>query len=353
MGHKSMKAAIKKNWTGFKAGVKAQYPGRDSNLKCEYIEGKFSDNGTLPFVLPIKNYIQSYNFADAVVVIESYLNKRVFSAQGQPLFSLAAKELEASFDDENESIEQNERLLAHYSDWHASRPDCPYAAAAYAHGLQVTGHSHRGTDWAHKVKPHQWQAMQAYNEKAQSIYDATRNNFQNHWYWTKNYFRFALVSGVQAPEIWRRFEKCVATNAYDYEIYDTMAFMMMPRWHGSFEDIEKVAQIAAQATQQHCGDMLYARVISSLYDFHFLPELQFDWSRLKKGFQDWLNLFPSDYTKTYFACSAYAMGEYKLTLELLESLDEFYIEAWDADEDIYLANSICREFKKNYPSQIT
>jgi len=345
-----MKEQLKMNWTGFMAGVKAQYPGRDSNLKCEFIEGDFTDQNTLPFVLPIKNHVQHHRYADAVVIIDSYLHKRVFTATGLPLYSKAAKELEQGFIGKTDSIENNENLLAYYSHWYASRPDCPYAAAAYAEGLQITGHSHRGTKYANKVKRHQWEAMHNYNQQAQSVYDATRNKFQNHWYWSKNYLHFALTSDVSPREIWRRFENCVTSNPYDYQIYDIMAYMMLPRWHGSFEDVEKVALRGVEATKQHCGNMMYAKTLSSIFDFHYLSELKFDWPMLKSGFTDWLALFPSDYIKTYFACCAYTMGEYAFALELLESLDEFYIEAWDADEDIYLANSICREFKRNYSS---
>lgn len=343
-----MKQALKKNWTAFSAGVKAQYLGRDSNLKCAYIEGEFTDQTTLPFVLPVKNHVKQHNYADAVVIIDSYLHKRVFNATGLPLYSDAADELDKGFGDETVSIQNNEELLQHYAHWYASRPDCPYAAAAYARGLQSTGHSHRGTGWANNVKPYQWQAMQAYNAKAQDIYDATSGAFQNHWFWSKSYFSFALTSGAESPEIWRRFERCMASNPYDYQIYNTMAYMMLPRWHGSFKEVEMVANKAVQATAQHCGNIMYARVLSSVFDYHYLSELSFDWEKLKSGFEDWLKLFPSDYVKTYYACSAYTMGDYSLALNLLESLDRCYIDAWDADEAVFVANSICREFKKNY-----
>lgn len=344
-----MKQSLKVAWTGFAAGVKAQYPGRDSNLKCEYIEGEFIDQNTLPFVLPIKNHVQNHNYADAVVIIDSYLHKRVFTAQGLPLYSKAAKELEQGFQDTTKNIANNEKLLSLYLQWYQSRPDCPYAAAAYADGLQTTGHSHRGTDWAHKVKPKQWEAMQRYNQQAQNVYEATRSKFQNHWYWSKNYLHFALTSGVNSSEIWRRFQNCINANPYDYQIYDIMAYMMLPRWHGTFEDVEKVALKGVEATQKYCGNMMYAKTLTSIFDYHYLSELKFDWPKLKSGFEDWLRLFPSDYVKTYYACCAYTMAEHGLALQLLESLDKFYIQAWDADEDIYVANSICREFKKNYP----
>lgn len=342
-----MKQLLKRNWTAFSAGVKANYFGRDSNLKCEYIEGEFVDQSTLPFVLPVKNHIQQGNYADAVVIIDSYLHKRIFTTTGLPLYSNAAVELQEGFGDKIGSIQRNEQLLEQYAHWYKSRPDCPYAAAAYARGLQITGHSHRGTGWANKVKPHQWQAMQAYNQKAQAVYDASRNNYQSHWFWAKNYFSFALTSGVESPEIWRRFERCVAVNAYDYSIYNSMAYMMLPRWHGSFEEVERVANRAVEETKEYCGQMMYARTLSSVFDFDYLYDLSFDWEKLKSGFTDWLKLFPSDYVRTLYACSAYTMGEYRIALNLLESLEEFYIDAWDATEDIYLANSICREFTKN------
>lgn len=343
-----MKQLLKKNWTAFAAGVKAQYPGRDSNLKCQYIEGEFVDQTTSPFVLPVKNYIHQKKYADAVVVVESYLHKRIFTERGLPLYSVAASEFANDFGDDHSAVAENERLLENYAQWYSERPHCPYAAASYARGLQFTGHSHRGTDWAHKVKPHQWHAMQEYNEKAQVVYNASRPVFQNHWYWTKNYFSFVLTSGVDSPEIWRRFEKAIATNPYDHDIYTKMAYMMLPRWHGSFEDVEAVAHKAVKVTEKNCGNMMYARVISSLLEYHDLPELTFDWDKLRVGFQDWLNQFPSDYVKTMFASCAYTMGDYGLTLRLLESLDRCYIDAWDADQAVYLANSVCREFVKKH-----
>ena len=344
-----MKNYLKKKWTGLSADLKAVSPHRSSNLKCSYIDSKPSDSNTLPFVLPVKNYVQAKHFADAVAVIDSYIHKRVFTVDGKPLYSVAARELENVFRGDTDSITANEQLLAHYANWHASRPDCPYAAAAYAGALQTTGHSHRGTQWANKVKPEQWQAMLDYNNKAQAVFNATRNEFQNHWYWAKNYLHFSLTSNVEKQEIWRRFERCVTSNPYDYQIYDIMAYMMLPRWHGSFQDVEKVAARAVDVTKVHCAEMMYAVTLSSVFEFHYLKELTFDWERLKAGFSDWLRLFPSDYVKTQFACSAYVMEEYALTLTLLESLDTFYGEAWDADDDLNSANSFCQEFIKNYP----
>jgi len=345
-----MNAKLKNAWTGFVAGAKAQYPWRNSNLKCSYIEGDFEDKSTLPFILPVRNYIQNHKFSDAAVMIDSYIGQRIFTSTGRPLYSIAASELANEFGDENSDIEKNEQLLGAYADWFGSRPECPYAASSYASALQTTGHSHRGTSVAQKVKPHQWEAMQSYNAKAQKIYETTRSQFYNHWYWSKNYLRFALTSGVEKPEIWRRFNQCITNNPYDYKIYDIMAYMMLPRWHGSVQDVEKVAQLAVNATYEHFGDMMYARTFVSIFDYRYLYGLEFDWAKLKKGFIDWFNFFPSDYVKTYYACAVYTMGEYPLALDILESLDDFYIEAWDAKEDIYLANSICREFAKNKPA---
>ena len=340
-----MKKLLKSGLAQRVAEAAQNYFVPNSNLKCEFIEGNYRDENLSPFLLPVRNHAHSGNLAEAAAVIDSYRDKKIFSAIGRPLYSDAARILENGFGDDKHDIKANEELLKTYADWYASHPDCPYAATYYASALQITGHSHRGTDWGHKVKAHQWEAMEAYNQQAQKVFNDTRHKFHNHWYWSKNYLSLALTTSVTKSEIWRRFENCIAANPYDYRIYETMANMMLPRWHGSFADVEQVALRSVKATKEHSGDMMYAATFASILDYHDLSELEFNWVRLRKGFEDWLTLFPSDYVKTYFASAAYTMKDYGLALNLLESLDAFYIENWDADDDITLANATCRKFR--------
>lgn len=334
----------RKLWSGLSAKAKTLAPGRHSNLKFQTVYFRQIPDPITPFLMPVINLVDQFRFEEAVELIKQYESSNFRGRDGETLYSLAAKQLTRGFGDESESIKNNESLLAPYKAWYDRRPDCPFAAASYADALTVTGHSHRGTDWAHKVSEQQWAMMKQYSDQANEVMNKTQKDFANHWYWSCVYLRLALGCSEPQAVHMQRFQICVNANRWDVVPYRMITYHMLPRWFGSFEIIDQIANWSAEVTQSQFGMMMYAFIYDDLKPYHDLEEMNLDWQKMKQGYIDWMTHMPNDCVATSFAASAFMAEDYDCCLDVLESLNQFFEACWDCPTNVYLANSICREY---------
>ena len=348
---------FKLNRVKFVGGMKADKPGRHSNLKCDIETGDYKDQQPQFLMDRLEGLIERLSLAEAAAVVDSYakemigdvpFTEKVFSGTGRAFYSYGGRQLTIGFQGEHSHIESNIKLLDTYRKWHEDAPDCPYAAASYARGLQFTGHSLRGTDYIDEVNDDLYKAMQDKNAQAAEIFAKTYDKFHTHWYWAICYLHASLTADVEFREMWDRFHQCIIANPHDVRNYEIMAFMMMPRWHGSYEIIEDVAKQAVLATEEKYGLMMYARTFSSILEYEYIMGLTYDWPTLKQGYQDWLELFPNDFARTQYASLLYYHEEYLEALENMEALNTLYVSAWENPAEYTIANSICLEFKKSF-----
>ena len=334
----------RKLWSGLSAKAKTIIPGRHSNLKFQTLYYGQSPDPITPFLTPVTNLIEQSRFEEAVELIKRYETSDIRSRDGETLCSKAGRLLTYAFDDESDGIEKNESLLGRYENWYQGRPDCPFAAASYAYALMITGHSHRGTDWAHNVSEQQWAMKQKYSDLANDVMKDTQKTFANHWYWSFIYLGLALGCEESQAEHMLRFQKCINANRWDVAPYRKIAYHMLPRWFGSFEIIDQIADVAAEITESRFGVMMYAVMYDDLKDYHDLGEMNLDWAKMKQGYKDWMTHFPHDCVATSFAASAFMVEDYDCCLDVLENLNHFFEACWDSPTNVHLANSLCREF---------
>lgn len=331
-------------WSGLSAKAKTIVPGRHSNLKFQTLYFGQSPDPITPFLTPVTNLVAQSKFEEAVERIKRYESSKFRTRDGETLQSRAVRLLTYDFGDDGDSITHNESLLGRYEDWYNRRPDCPFAAATYANTLTITAHSHRGTDWAHKVSDQQWDMMKKYSDQANEVMTKTQMEFSNHWYWSLAYLGLALQSNeVQAVHM-QRFQICVNANRWDVTPYRKMGQHMLPRWFGSFETLDQLAQWAAKVTESRLGMMMYAVIYDDLKDYHDLSEMGLDWEKMKQGYKDWMTRLPHDCVATSFAASAFMMEDYDCCLDVLEGLNHFFEACWDSPTNVHLANSLCREY---------
>ena len=77
----------------------------------------------------------------------------------------------------------------------------------------------------------------------------------------------------------------------DFHAFAVAAFYLTPEWGGSVDKIEGFAVEAANATRKQMGDSVYMKAIVAVEDSCSCRNHQFDWTRLRKGFEDFQALF--------------------------------------------------------------
>ena len=340
-GETIMLAAIKTVAKSFNAGLMADR--RRDNLTFHIPEGDAS-NPLDDILKPFADAVFAGQFTEAVRIIRALEASGQRGPRGRAACTVAAERLASPIVAENGHAERNETRLAFYADWARTSPHCPFATSAYATALAHTGYSYRGTGWARDVSEEAWEKLRSYSQRAESVMNASQPRFHTHYAWTLAYLRLALVANKPTPDHLSRFQMAVNANSHEREVYSAMAHAMMPRWFGSFDLIEHLARQCADATRPVMGETVYAFVYDYLLTYHPPAEMGFDWTRLKRGYADWLERFPDDTTRVRLAQFAFAVGDHDHCLDALEALCTLDVDAWEIEHDVIAVNSLCREF---------
>ena len=339
-----MQNTVKKYFKSYMAGHKAALKSRHQNLKFAYVSEGQSQDPVQQFVLPVKNLVLQMKFEEAVDFIIKYQSQSIYNRMGRPLASIAACELNHQFEGKISHQASNLTLLPHYEAWFARQPDCPFAAATYADVLGTTGYSFRGTGWAKDVSQEGWDKLKHYGDKADLVFNASQTQFSDHWYWASSFLRQARVTCEDKAVQLQRFHKAFLASPLDTSVFESITYSLLPRWFGSYEDVDQNARWIVDQTHSQMGYMAYAFIYHSYTKFEDLKDGTLNWDMINHGFRDWYARFPNDKVKTAHASLAYEWGDYETCLPLLESLEEFHEDVWTADESVHMANSICLEF---------
>jgi len=95
-----------------------------------------------------------------------------------------------------------------------------------------------------------------------------------------------------------------------WHAFTVAGFYLTPQWGGSIDAIERFAVEAANATRTLMGDAMYMKSIVAAADSCGCVNHRFDWTHLRKGFEDFQALFPnSKINLNRFATFAFKAGD--------------------------------------------
>jgi hypothetical protein len=174
-------------------------------------------------------------------------------------------------------------------EWSRAQGEDGYARLAralvqYHEAWRARGHGAAGT-----VTPEGWKLFYAKLAEANATLDSASPKLKQSGPWHELKLRLVFAH----PELKNDRIKAVeaATAAWpDYvELYDVIMNFMHPRWGGSYDAMEGVAQMALKKTSAQQGAAIYAQV----YERQFradctctLADAKVDWPTMKQGFRD-------------------------------------------------------------------
>ena len=133
-----------------------------------------------------------------------------------------------------------------------------------------------------------------------------------------------LLDRDGAAALTERFEGYLAFDPANVETYLERTHQLLPRWHGSYAELEHFARQSADRTQDQWGLALYMMIYCVIADTEPLDQTHMDWPLILDGFDD--AIFPqreSSYNFVEFDENGDAIesGEMEGTKSLLSSFE--------------------------------
>lgn len=277
-------------------------------------------------------------------VIERCRDGGAFTTDGErachALVRMTWEALMAEADDEDPDavLDVGRPLL----DWARSRPADPFAVGFAARVLTNAGYAHRGTGWASEVTNAGWANLRLYTERADDLVTACKAEIGDHWFLRRGAFKTALAHSVPPDEVAELYRACCMDDAYDIDVHTHRMYQLLPRWLGSHEELEAAAALAADLTEDRFGQMLYAACVMSVQWAEDLADLSLDAARMRRGFEDWEDRFPSAEVVMRRITHAYETEHDADFVSTLERAEAVYTDFWYFDEPIFEAYASAR-----------
>lgn len=231
--------------------------------------------------------------------------------------------------------------------WQQIYPKSSVAAFARSDVFQDHAFFFRGRRFARDVDPAMWKPFRTYIDRAFDALASPENQITRDQAWY-----CAMIKNAQFRDIDpNQFAELIveASNKYPsyYEIYFFAANKLAPKWGGSTEAFEWLANLAVSKTRKTEGMALYTRLYWSIAQSDFNDDLftktRADWKKMKPGFDDIVKQYPSEWNLNNYAWFA-CLARDRPTLELVfkQIGDNIDTTLWTRPERL----NRCRNFAK-------
>lgn len=189
--------------------------------------------------------------------------------------------------------------------WKKAAPDSAFVPIAEALFQRGEAWKYRGSGFANTVSPEAWQLFHEWLRKAEVTLDGAPAATKASPMWHQVRLTIALDSSRLSVSVPEAFNAAVAAFPEYTPFYLTMAARLVPKWGGSFAEVEALARTAVKNTKSTGA---YARVYWRVVTMGYSPaDTKVDWPTARDGFRELVNRFPNQrFSENYasFACWA-------------------------------------------------
>jgi len=220
-----------------------------------------------------------------------------------------------------------EQSYARASAWAKAKGEDGYVKLAEALLRYGEAWKARGSGYGNTVTPEGWDIYRRKIREADQVLDSASDRLKRMGPWHV----LKLKIAYQLPELENGRASLLeaASDAWpDYSsIYTTAMVFSLPKWGGTYQQVEKIARLAVEKSKNRLGVSLYPIVYQQMFRYQcdcVLPDTAVDWSLMKRGFRDIETRGRADGAawKVYanLACQMRDRGEARRLLELSDKL---------------------------------
>lgn len=248
-------------------------------------------------------------------------------------YALAEPVATLAWDDPEIPLARAKLKLKLYEQAYMETGQSAAAGALYAKALLEIAYLHRGANWLQALSSTGGEYLAQYAELARDVFADTAPRAADCPLWHRARFQCGPSDGCEADELQQRFESALSFDAAEQGLYIDRAMQLLPRWYGSFAELETFARRVNAETQSHLGGTLYARIYCTIARAEHLPDTDVDWVCLKDSLDAWFEASSSQHMLNEYAALADLFRDEDTLARLLETrITSFYPQAWFSAE---------------------
>jgi hypothetical protein len=213
----------------------------------------------------------------------------------------------------------------------------PLAHVLHARTLAARAWAYRGDGFANTVAPENLKLFRLYLERAAQHLSSVDAVIQGDSSGHRELLVVARGLSLDLEQQWRIAERGLRANPDDIGLWSQLLTATLPKWLGDADEVDRLIKRAVQATRAQRGEDLYARLYADAADEEFsrglFEDSRADWTRMKKGFRDMLERWPSSaYNWNRFAYMACLAQDREALSEALDKVgDKPQLGAWGSN----------------------
>jgi rhomboid protease GluP len=217
-----------------------------------------------------------------------------------------------------DSFEQRqtpEAVLARLADWRRQRPDSAGPDLVEAVLFHAWAWSARGGGFAKEVAPNAWALYGQRMVMAQAALADARRSPESGPLW----YQLQLVIGNDASQDTQKlrstFDDAILKYPDYYSLHAAMLRILMPRWHGSYEEVDDFIGDMLNISSVDRRSEVYARLYSMYADLEgddtdLFKDAHARWPRMREGYEQMLSRYPrSESIRNLYAAFACRAGD--------------------------------------------
>ncbi len=218
--------------------------------------------------------------------------------------------------------------------WLRERPQSALARLLRADLMVTRAWAIRGDGYAASVEERNWRPFFDWLGRAQDYLDAEKAIVAAR----PEYYEQAIdLLRARQKSPFAIFDEGLEKFPAYYPMYFAMLQSLLPKWHGSAEQIEHFTSEAVARTQKTEGRGMYARMYWYVSQIEYKGELFLDtranWERMRAGFDDVIARYPDQWNLQNYASFACEANDKETLKKLFERIREPSLdEAWYSRE---------------------
>lgn len=297
--------------------IASEYPWRRLQPACEHTQGaaacEVTDWPTFEISASrIKTLFEQEEFAGLERAFREIAADNHRYPTGKSLMSAAYLGMREAMPGDGVDSRPGE-IIAH---WRAKFPKSiwtVFAAARYEYALAWTA---RTQQYASAVSDEGWIGFKKHLNTAKKLLDSAPPALKDQPLWHNLMLAIVLDLNGVSTEALGVYRKAIERWPAHYEFYDLMISRLIPRWGGSWSDVNGFIEAASEAQKATEGKSLYTRLYLNLTEDPDIPiwQTKARWPELKQGFEDLITRYPDPiFVSQYldYACRFHDAEAYK------------------------------------------
>lgn len=248
-------------------------------------------------------------------------------------YALAEPVATLAFDDPGITPGRAQLKLRLYERAYEETGQSAAAGALYARALLELASLQCGPQWSEFVSREASEKRVQCAELARDVFRTTAPKAADCLLWHRIRFQMGLLDATTPQDLNLRFRAVLDYDQGEPQLFTERAVQLLPRWYGSYQEIEAFARHAGSLATPELAPSVYARIYAVVGRFEPLQDTDADWPRLKDSLEAWYQATRSQRLLNFYGACADVFRDRQVLSTLLETrLTAFFPEAWFSAE---------------------